>query len=807
MLISWPTRPSQQSLITATVFIRIPLDLAYSTFGNPFRGYVLSVYWFNSLRHVVAAGFLCGVMIFAGLLSPASATAQVLDRIEIVETPGAAEIHIFFNTRALYLRHTPSEKGDLIRIFLDFPEILDRSRRLARELAVPPPSDLVPKFTVTFPDQAMNGLSIRFEKPVRFRISQRDMRSASRIVIAVKLDRPTVPPPVPPEVKIPSTTAPVAKGPKQPFDVPPFQPGMNIEKYADDLMALGRAALAAEESEKAVMIFNAALNLPPNRQSRDAQEMIGVAREQTGDIDKAKAEYEHYLKVYPDGEGAVRVRQRLAALAEVQKAVAQGRVKKPVKKIDEMRVYGSVYEYYYGGYSQAKITDKVTNTTTKLDLHDQSMLQSAFDVTGRYRKDEYDTRVVARGTHSYDFMSDIDLRRNVYRLRALYLEHSSQDSYFLRVGRQPGNTGGVLDYRFDGAWFRYAAVPQFLSLNLLAGQPRQFSMSSNYVPDDPRNFTTDSNRYFYGANVDIGPFGQAWNGNAYYINQMVNGVVDRRAVGTEMRYASNGKNAFALVDYDIFFNVLNIAMLNGAWVTEGTTFTFLADHRKTPYLQTTNALYSVQGASLDNINSGNAELLQAQAKAVTATSDLLMAGLLHSVTKDWQLGGDVRFNRISGTGQTNCLVIAPGTSTLFLNPNAITDAPCSLQAQPGTGNIFTYTAQAIGTNFPFESTTFVANASYITSPIYRGQSLTLNSLARIGQQWQFDTFVIFYHQTDDNKVELYRVTPTIRMDYRVLNSWTLEASGGVERTLTESPTQKDSTWREFFYFGLRWDFS
>jgi len=51
------------------------------------------------------------------------------------------------------------------------------------------------------------------------------------------------------------------------------------------------------------------------------------------------------------------------------------------------------------------------------------------------------------------------------------------------------------------------------------------------------------------------------------------------------------------------------------------------------------------------------------------------------------------------------------------------------------------------------------------------------------------------------------VTPTIRMDYRVLNSWTLEASGGVERTLTESPTQKDSTWREFFYFGLRWDFS
>lgn len=181
--------------------------------------------------------------------------------------------------------------------------------------------------------------------------------------------------------------------------------------------------------------------------------------------------------------------------------------------------------------------------------------------------------------------------------------------------------------------------------------------------------------------------------------------------------------------------------------------------------------------------------------------------MLHSVTKDWQLGGDVRLNRISGTGATNCLVILPGTSTLFLNPNATTDAPCSLQALPGTGNIWTYTAQAIGANFPFESTTFVANASYITSPAYRGESLTLNSLARLGQQWQFDTFVILYHQKDSFNVELYRVTPTVPMDSRFLDSWTFEASGGVEKTLTDSSTQKDSTSRQFLFFGLRWDFS
>jgi hypothetical protein len=242
-------------------------------------------------------------------------------------------------------------------------------------------------------------------------------------------------------------------------------------------------------------------------------------------------------------------------------------------------------------------------------------------------------------------------------------------------------------------------------------------------------------------------------------------------------------------------------------VTERTTFNFMADHRRTPYLQTTNALFGIAGASLDNITKENESLLRTQAENVTATSDLFLAGMLHSLTKNWQLGGDVRLNRISGTSASQCLIIAPGRSTVFLNPNAVTDALCSLQGLPGTGNIWTYTVQGIGIDFPFEKNTFVVNASYIDSSAYSGQSLTLNSLGRYWQQWQVDLFLILYHQKDSNNVNLYRGTPTLRIDYRFFDSWTLEASGGVETTLTDSSTQKDSTLREFFFFGIRWDFS
>jgi hypothetical protein len=233
----------------------------------------------------------------------------------------------------------------------------------------------------------------------------------------------------------------------------------------------------------------------------------------------------------------------------------------------------------------------------------------------------------------------------------------------------------------------------------------------------------------------------------------------------------------------------------------------MADHRRTPYLQTTNALFGVPNASMSIINTSNEALLRSQAKTITATSDLFLAGVLHSVTKDWQLGGDVRLNRISGTSASNCLVILPGTSTLFLNPNATTDAPCTLQAQPGVGNIWTVTGQAIGNRFPAENMTLVMTGSYITSSAYKGETITLNSLTRLNPLFQFDTFVMLYHQTDNLGAELYRVTPTLRVDYRFLNSWVLEGSGGVEKTLSDDPSRKTSTMREFFFLGLRWDFS
>ena len=64
--------------------------------------------------------------------------------------------------------------------------------------------------------------------------------------------------------------------------------------------------------------FNNVLKLPPNKYSAYAQVWIGIAREKSGQIAKAKLEYELYLKLYPDGADAGWVKARLSKLKAIQ---------------------------------------------------------------------------------------------------------------------------------------------------------------------------------------------------------------------------------------------------------------------------------------------------------------------------------------------------------------------------------------------------------------------------------------------------------------------------------------------------------
>ncbi len=90
--------------------------------------------------------------------------------------------------------------------------------------------------------------------------------------------------------------------------------GASDSAEIDAIFAKARAAITAGEYQRATQLLTKIVNLEENSRSAEAQELLGVVRERNGRLAHARAEYEIYLEKYPDGEGADRVRQRLAGV-------------------------------------------------------------------------------------------------------------------------------------------------------------------------------------------------------------------------------------------------------------------------------------------------------------------------------------------------------------------------------------------------------------------------------------------------------------------------------------------------------------
>lgn len=695
--------------------------------------------------------------------------SRIFDRVEIIPTGSEAEIHLIFKTRARYLYHFPLTPDDTVKAHLVFPNLPRVLGGNPFEI-VSPPSDLIPSFTVVFPDQETRRtkrLTVKFSQSVPFTIRGRDNQDGLIITVprtgaSAEGAKPTQ-----------SSEPPSALGSSP---LPPSEAPMGTT--AKDLLDQGRAALTAGDNEKATGIFNRLLNLPPNSYSQEAQELVGLARERSGELRKAKIEYELYLKLYPEGEGATRVHQRLAVLQQEKTVVAKTKPlkKRKIRQAQDTSVYGNLSQYYYGGHSRIETTtmDAGLATTTNQSTTDQSSLVSSLNLTGRHRHNQYDTKVIFRGSDTMEFLEDAGAL-NEQRLRRAYVKHENEAlAYMLQVGRQPGNSGGILG-TYDGGWARYDFTPEF-ALNLVGGFPEPSTINSG--------IRMDTEKYFTGGSLDIRLADQNWSGNSYFINQMVNGIVDRQGLGGELRYFANGLSAFSLVDVDLSYQVLNIALLNGSWLTEmGPTLTLLVDHRKTPSMQTTNGIIGSGVTSVrEALLSMSEDELRRQAKGVTAESDLVLVGVTHPMTETWQIGGDLRFNHTTSTE-------AVGTQPVV----------------PASGNIWTYTAQATGTDILLDNHTFTVIGSYINNPTYQGQSIVLNSLWRYGEEWQMDSSVNFYHQEDQSGTMLVRVTPTFRVSYRWQKNMLFEMEGGIEQVQSTGSTLEDSTLRDFFSFGYVWE--
>jgi tetratricopeptide (TPR) repeat protein len=703
----------------------------------------------QTMRNIARSFSILAVALLLSGVGMNTAQAHVIDRIDINRAGDEAEIHIQFDVRIQYLREASLKNGE-IHVFIQLLEADPDSASLLPEAKDSPPTDITPHFSVTYPGLD-SSLTIKFDNEVSYRVRPgNDGRSINIFTTALKS-----------KIEPQTEAAPAVMTPEA------------VEQKAKQLFDSARGALKQGQASVAVETLNQLLNLPPNQQSQAAQELIGEAREKNGEYAKARVEYELYLKLYPDAPDVKLVKARLANLPAESYAKVMPQAVRKQPGDEGMMAFGSFSQSYYSGWFH---TDTATANGANIIFDtlsgtDQSMLITSLDLTGRKLTENTDTRIVVRDDYRSNFLSNT---KNDNRLSSFYVEQSARDrSYRYRLGRQAGTAGGILG-RFDGAWLGYSLNPTW-RINGVMGIPVDF-------------YNTDAERKtFAGLSVDLTRLPEQWSGSGYFIEQRVGSVVDRQAVGIEARYFDTKRNYMGQLDYDRMFKEVNIAMFQGNWTNQaGDNYTLLADHRKSPTLQLTNALLGQTTQSIADallLPGVTKESLIADAKALTPTANLLMVGMTHPYSSRLRLGGDFRINNISGT-----------------------EATATLPAVPGTGNMYILTVQAIGNNLLLENDLGVASGSYISAQTYKGQSLAFTQTETFTQRWRLDVSLQLYNQKDDLDVHMTRITPSLRLSYSMNESMSFDGEGGVEDTHNSGPITDEKTRRYYVYIGYRWDF-
>ncbi len=554
--------------------------------------------------------------------------------------------------------------------------------------------------------------------------------------------------------------------------VPPLPAAADVEAQAAQLLQKARAGLGANNAEAAIEALNQLLTLPPNESTEAAQELIGVARERNGEIAKARSEYALYLKLFPQGEGAERVRQRLAKLEAMPAAerTAIARRERPALKT----MTGSFSQYYFGGKTRI---ENVFNTPTTADRSnfaatDQSLLVSSLDLNGRYRGADAEQRVVFRDSYNLSFLEE---RGSFNRLNAAYYDYRGLTNPFsARLGRQTGLSGG-LPGRFDGGIVGYGLTPS-VRLNVVGGVPVEFS-------------NIDSKRRFVGANVDVSSVLERWYGNVFGIRQTVDGILDREAVGAEVRYLDPQTTMYAVVDYDTSFKAMNAASLQGSWTSAGrTSVNLLWDRRRAPTLATLNAVFGQPTTSIrDLLATLSEEQIRQLAATVTAVATQGSIGLTTPLTERWQVGADARLVKVGALPE----VVVNGVT---------------IPAQPATGNVVSYSLQSIGSNLYSSSDSSVFTLMLVNGPNYDSWLVTYNNVTGLFERWSFEPALRYYHQRDTADVKLARVSPSLRLSWRPTQASVLELDYLLEHTRTTAPTTSETTTRQFLSVGYRLDF-
>ena len=535
------------------------------------------------------------------------------------------------------------------------------------------------------------------------------------------------------------------------------------EKQLDSLMQRATIDFKNKKYSSSIRYLNALLAAGEHKYSREALELLGLARQRKGQRTHAINTYEEYLTLYPDAEGSDRVRQRLAGLLTATKGPREKIRMSTTEERDEVTTYGSLSQFYQS--NKTSLDDIGTISTL-------SQLITFFDLTTLHRTTKFDHRYQFTSDHVYDFI-DSDDDSELRFIEAYYEFSYRKTGSSGQFGRQRLQIGGILK-RFDGLSVGYQFNPD-VRLNVIGGFP----------VDIDNKTSINKHKTFYGFTFETGTFLDHWSMNLFYFDQENDGLTDRNSIGTEVRFRDSRKLLYGLVDYDLFYEEVNILQLNASMVFDrGRTVYMNAYIRKSPLLTTDNALIGREEQSIDELKKVlNLEQIYQLARDRTANSETVTVGGSQPVSKKFQVTADITFAHIDAT-------VASG----------------GVSATPDTGTDYFFSTQLVGNNLWMKYDTGVLGLRYFDTDSSSTISLIANTRFPITRQWRINPRLQLDTRKLNDGPSQQKIRALFRTDYRYLNNVRFDFELGYDEVSGEDASHLLGNNDLFFTLGYRWDF-
>lgn len=466
-------------------------------------------------------------------------------------------------------------------------------------------------------------------------------------------------------------------------------------------LSAARSALSAHDYPEAIKLLTKLQRQPEFPDRSKAQELLGLARERAGQFAHAKAEYQEYLRLYPQGEAAERVAFRLKALRAAEAKARTGRDVSGEQRGWSINAGFSQTARYDGTRIKSGAPPPNTQAIPDPNALSSNSLFTDGDLFARRRGETYDFLGRVSAGYGKTFSAGTGSSSRVSLASVELLDRPL--GLLGRVGRQISNNNGLLG-AFDGALVSWQATPAW-AVQAAAGYPvEQLSLA----PKTNERFETMALAYT--------PPNQHWDASVFVVEQTFDGLRDRRAVGLNGRYLNSWGSLVGVLDYDVGFKSLNTASLLGTMqLPSRWTLSLDAERRNSPVLTSRNALI---GQSVSDLNAllaqvGSAEQIYFLARARTPITDD------YSVTASRPIGQRYQFTSIVSASRTG------PTQTVG-----------AVQGDPASGWLLTYQAQFAATNFWTQGDFNVITLTDSKTLAGRLDSVALTSRFPITKSWR-----------------------------------------------------------------------